>query len=206
MSGSIKDKVAIIGMGCTKFGELWGKGPSDLVVEAVSEACEDAGVEVKDMEAAWVGTLFSGMGGRTISEPLKLQYIPVTRLENACGSGHEALRGATYAVAAGVCDMCLAVGVEKLKDEGTSGLPGMQNHTGTHYESTPPGMFAMMATTYFNRYGLTPEEGKKMIAKVSVKSHHNGMLNPKAHLRREITIEQVLNGQNRGSQTMGTAQ
>ncbi len=193
MSGSIKDKVAIIGMGCTKFGELWGKGPSDLVVEAVSEACEDAGVEVKDMEAAWVGTLFSGMGGRTISEPLKLQYIPVTRLENACGSGHEALRGAAYAVAAGVYDMCLAVGVEKLKDEGTSGLPGMQNHTGTHYESTPPGMFAMMATTYFNRYGLTPEEGKKMIAKVSVKSHHNGMLNPKAHLRREITIEQVLN-------------
>ena len=193
MSGSIKDKVAIIGMGCTRFGELWGKGPSDLVVEAVSEACEDAGVEIKDIEAAWVGTLFSGMGGRTLSEPLKLQYIPVTRLENACGSGHEALRGAAYAVASGVCDICLAAGVEKLRDAGTSGLPGMENHTGTHYESTPPGMFAMMATTYFKRYGLTPNEGKAMLAKVSVKSHHNGMLNPKAHLRREITIEQVLN-------------
>ena len=193
MPGSIKDKVAIIGMGCTRFGELWGRGPSDLVVEAVNEACTDAGIEIKDIEAAWVGTLFTGMGGRTISEPLKLQYIPVSRLENACGSGHDALRGATYAVAAGVYDVCLAVGVEKLKDEGTSGLPGMQNKTGTHYESTPPGMFAMMATTYFNRYGLSPEEGKRMIAKVSVKSHHNGMLNPKAHLRREITEEQVLN-------------
>jgi len=192
MSGSIKDKVAIIGMGCTRFGELWGQGPSDLVVEAVGEACQDAGIEIKDIEAAWVGTLFSGMGGRTISEPLKLQYIPVSRLENACGSGHDALRGAAYAVAAGVYDICLAVGVEKLKDEGTSGLPGMQNRTGTHYESTPPGMFAMMAIKYFNRYGLTPQEGKEMIAKVSVKSHHNGMMNPKAHLRREITIDQVL--------------
>lgn len=193
MPGSIKDKVAIIGMGCTRFGELWGQGPSDLVVEAVSEACDDAGVEVQDMEAAWVGTLFTGMGGRTLSEPLKLQYIPVTRVENACGSGQEALRGAAYAVAAGVYDLCLAVGVEKLKDEGSSGLPGMQNRTGTHYESTPPGMFAMMATTYFKRYGLSPQEGKTMLAKVSVKSHHNGMLNPKAHLRREITVEQVLN-------------
>ncbi|MBM3132212.1 MAG: acetyl-CoA acetyltransferase [Chloroflexi bacterium] len=192
MPGSIKDKVAIIGMGCTRFGELWGKGPGDLVVEAVSDACDDARVEVKDIEAAWVGTLFSGMGGRTISEPLKLQYIPVTRVENACGSGQEALRGAAYAVAAGVYDVCLAVGVEKLKDEGSSGLPGMQNRTGTHYESTPPGMFAMMATTYFKRYGLSPQEGKTMLAKISVKSHHNGMLNPKAHLRREITVEQVL--------------
>ncbi len=180
-------------MGCTRFGELWNQGPSDLVVEAVGEAVEDAGIEMKDIGAAWVGTLFTGMGGRTISEPLKLQYIPVSRMENACGSGHDALRGATYAVAAGVYDICLAVGVEKLKDEGTSGLPGMQNHTGTHYESTPPGMFAMMAIKYFSRYGLTPQEGKEMIAKISVKSHKNGMLNPKAHLRREITVEQVLN-------------
>ncbi len=179
-------------MGCTRFGELWNQGPGDLVVEAVGEAVSDAGIGINDIEAAWVGTLFTGMGGRTISEPLKLQYIPVSRMENACGSGHDALRGAAYAVAAGVYDICLAVGVEKLKDEGTSGLPGMQNHTGTHYESTPPGMFAMMAIKYFSRYGLTPQEGKEMIAKISVKSHRNGMMNPKAHLRREITVDQVL--------------
>jgi acetyl-CoA C-acetyltransferase len=193
MSGSIKDRVAIIGMGCTKFGELWDKGPSDLIVDAVSEAYADAGVEARDIQAVWVGTLFSGMGGRSASEPLKLQYIPVTRVENACGSGHEAVRGASYAVAAGIYDICLAVGFEKLKDEGMSGLPGMENRTNTHYQSSMPGVFAIMATRYFNRYGLSPEDGKSMLAKISIKSHHNGTLNPKAHLRRELTLEQVLN-------------
>jgi acetyl-CoA C-acetyltransferase len=87
----------------------------------------------------------------------------------------------------------LAVGFEKLKDEGGSGLPGMENRSNTHYQSTPPGMFAMMATKYFEQYGLTPEAGKTMLAKISVKSHKNAVSNPKAHFRREITIEQVLN-------------
>lgn len=193
MPGSIKDRVAIVGMGCTQFGELWGKGPTDLIVEAVNEAVADAGIEMKDIQAVWSGTLFSGNGGRTVSEALRLPYLPVTRVENACGSGHEAVRGASYAVAAGIYDICLAVGYEKLKDEGMSGLPGMQNRTGTHYESSMPGVFAMMATRYFNRYGLSPQEGKSMLGKISVKSHHNGAMNPKAHLRREITLEQVLN-------------
>jgi len=192
MTGSIKDRVAIVGMGCTKFGELWGKGPGDMIVDAVSEAYKDAGITAKDIQAAWVGTLFSGNGGRALSEPLKLQYIPVTRVENACGSGHEAIRNAAYAVAAGIHDVVLAVGFEKLKDEGGSGLPGMENRTGTHYQSSMPGVFAMMATRYFNRYGFSPEEGKRMLAKISVKSHHNGTLNPKAHLRRELTVDQVL--------------
>jgi len=192
MSGSIKDRVAIVGMGCTKFGELWTKGPGDMIVDAVSEAYKDAGVTAKDIQAGWVGTLFSGNGGRALSEPLKLQYIPVTRVENACGSGHEAIRGAAYAVAAGIYDVVLAVGFEKLKDEGASGLPGMENRTNTHYQSSMPGVFGMMATRYFSRYGFTPDEGKRMLAKISIKSHHNGTLNPKAHLRRELTLDQVL--------------
>ncbi len=192
MPGSIKDRVAIVGMGCTKFGSLWDKGPSDLIVEAVNEACEDAGLDLQDIEAFWAGTLFS-MGGRSASEPLRIQYKPVTRVENACGSGHEALRGAAYAVAAGIYDVALAVGFEKLKDEGTSGLPGMENRTNTHFQSSMPGVFAMMANKYFDRYGLSPEEGKEMLAKISVKSHANGFLNPKAHLRRKLTVEQVLN-------------
>ena len=192
MPGSIKDRVAIVGMGCTRFGTLWDKGPSDLIVEAVNEACEDAGVELKDVEAIWVGTLFS-VGGRTVSEPLRIQYKPVTRVENACGSGHEAMRGAAYAVAAGIYDVVLAVGFEKLKDEGMSGLPGMENRTNTHYQSSMPGVFAMMANKYFDRYGLTAEDGKEMLAKISVKSHANGFLNPKAHLKRKLTVEQVLN-------------
>jgi acetyl-CoA C-acetyltransferase len=193
MPGSIKDRVAIVGMGCTKFGELWDKGPTDLIVDSANEALADAGIEMKDIQAAWGGTLFSGAGGRTVAEALRSQYIPVTRVENACGSGHEAVRGASYAIAAGIYDICLAVGYEKLKDEGMSGLPGMENRTNTHYQSSMPGVFAIMATRYFNRYGLSPEEGKIMLGKISVKSHHNGSMNPKAHLRREITLEQVLN-------------
>lgn len=193
MPGSIKDKVAIVGMGCTQFGELWDKGPTDLIVESVNEALADAGIGLKDIQAVWGGTLFSGSGGRTVSEALRLPYIPVTRVENACGSGHEAVRGASYAVAAGIYDICLAVGYEKIKDEGGSGLPGMENRTNTHYQSSMPGVFAIMATRYFYRYGLTPEEGKTMLAKISVKSHKNGSMNPKAHLRREITLDQVMN-------------
>jgi acetyl-CoA C-acetyltransferase len=193
MPGSIKDRVAIVGMGCTQFGELWGKGVSDLIVDAVSEAVADAGIEIKDIQAVWSGTLFSGTGGRTVSEAMRLQYIPVSRLENACASGHDAVRGAAYAIAAGIYDICLAVGYEKLKDEGISGLPGMENRTSSHFQHTNPGVFSVLATTYFKRYGLSPQEGKTMLAKISVKSHHNGSLNPKAHLRRELTLEQVLN-------------
>ncbi len=192
MPGSIKDKVAIVGMGCTKFGERWDKGPSDLIVEAVNEAYADAGVENKDIEAVWVGTLFFN-GGRSVSEPLRLQYKPVTRVENACASGTEAIRGAAYAIAAGIYDVCLVVGFEKLKDGGVSGLPGMENLTGTYFSSTQPGNFAIVATRYFDRYKLSPEEGKTMLAKISVKSHDNGFLNPKAHLRKKITVEQVMN-------------
>jgi len=192
MPGSIKDRVAIVGMGCTKFGELWDKGPSDLIVEAVNEAYKDASVEEKDIQAVWVGTQFT-FGGRSVSEPLRMEYKPITRVENACASGTEAVRGAAYAVAAGIYDVCLAVGFEKLKDGGVSGLPGMENLTGTYFASTQPGNFAIMATRYFGRYGLSPEQGKTMLAKISVKSHHNGALNPKAHLRREITVEQALN-------------
>ena len=193
MPGSIKDRVAIVGMGCTRFGELWDKGPSDLIVDAVTEAYADAGVEAKDIEAVWAGSIFSGHGGRSISEPLRMQYVPITHVVNACASGHDAVRNAAYSVAAGIYDIVLAVGFEKLKDAGMSGLPGMDNLTKTHPVATMPGMFAIMATKYFHRYGLSPEEGKTMLAKISVKSHANGSLNPKAHLRNVLTVERVLN-------------
>ncbi len=190
----IKDRVAVIGMGCTKFGEHWDKSRDDLIVEAVREATEDAGVEVADIEAAWVGTWTSGKDGRCLAEPLKLQYIPVTRVENACATGSDALRNACYAVGVGAYDMCLAVGFEKLKDSGWSGLPVPQARATSRYpDRTAPSMFALMATSYFAKYGLTPEEGKRMIGTISVRSHRNGALNPKAHLRKEVTIEQVVN-------------
>ncbi|MGD8264479.1 MAG: acetyl-CoA acetyltransferase, partial [Desulfobacterales bacterium] len=135
MAAGIKDKVAIIGMGCTKFGEFWDKSEADLIVDAFKEAQEDAGIETKDIEAAWFGSCFdevnAGKGGIPLSRTLKLPNIPVTRVENFCATGTEALRGACYAVASGACDIALAVGAEKLKDTGYGGLPELGTVNGT---------------------------------------------------------------------------
>jgi len=195
MPGSIKDRVAIVGMGCTKFGERWDASASDLLVDAAYQAFEDAGIEPKDVQAAWLGTQQSGMTGMTLSEPLRLDYIPISRLENACATGSDAFRNACYAVAAGIYDIVLAIGVEKYKDTGLSGLGG-QLPPASHVlmpEGTAPGAFAQLATKYFNRYGLSFEEGKHMIGRVSWKSHKNGALNPRAHFQREVPMETILN-------------
>jgi acetyl-CoA C-acetyltransferase len=201
MAEGIKDKVAIIGMGCTKFGERWDAGYSDLMVEAFTECLEDAGIEKNDIQAAWLGTCIDqvhcGKSALPLSHGLKLPFIPVTRVENFCATGSEALRGAAYAVASGAYDICLALGVEKLKDTGYAGLPEFTQQVGTEPRMlmptvTAPGAFAMLATRYFARYDLAPDKGKRILAHIPVKSHHAGALNPKAHLRREITEEQVV--------------
>jgi acetyl-CoA C-acetyltransferase len=193
----IRDKVAIIGMGCVKFGELWDKGENDLIVDAVKLALEDAGLEHKDIEAAWFGTQFSGTTGLKLNMPMKFQYIPVTRLENGCASGTEAFRNACYGVASGACNIALACGMEKLKDLGFGGLPafvgGGVPSCGNGSYFTAPGAFGMVATRYFHRYGIEPDEGKRVLARLVVKSHANGAKNPLAHLRKAVTIEQVLN-------------
>ncbi len=205
MAESFKDKVAIVGMGCSKFGENWDMGSDDMIVEATYNALEDAGIEMKDIDAGWVGTIgFHGTGsamtstgitGASISMPLKLQYKPVTHVENGCATGTDALRNAAFAVAAKVYDIVLVVGIEKLKDTGFGGLGelGIPPHPVFEGGITAPGMYALAATRYFKKYGLSPEEGKKMLAKVSVKSHYNASRNPRAHLRNVITEEQVLN-------------
>jgi acetyl-CoA C-acetyltransferase len=197
--GTIKDKVAIVGMGCTKFGERWDKSVDDLICDATYEAFEDAGVEPKDIEAAWLGTVFSGQTALSLSAPLKLQYIPVTRVENMCATGTEALQGAAYAVAAGACDIALAVGVEKLKDTGWTGVQpanvvgrSAMGTAGTELELSPPGIFALLASGYFHKHKLDLDEGKRLLAEIAVKNHHNGSLNPKAHYQNELTAEQVL--------------
>ncbi len=123
-SNGIRDRVAIVGMGCTPFGEHWDKGVSDLLVDATKEALGSAGIELPHVDAFWVGTLYSGQSGLTLSRPLKIDYKPVTRLENYCATGSEAFRNACYAVASGAYDVAMAIGVEKLKDSGFSGLPG----------------------------------------------------------------------------------
>ncbi|MEE8471526.1 MAG: acetyl-CoA acetyltransferase [Dehalococcoidia bacterium] len=202
MAEGIKDRVAIIGMGCTTFGEHFDRSADELMVEAFTEAMEDAGIDKNDIGAAWSGTCYEetsvGKSAIPLSVALKLPFIAATRVENWCATGSEALRGASYAVAAGAYDICLALGVEKLKDTGYGGLPQNEVQWGTvrrliDANQTAPGMFAMLATRYFSRYSIGPEEGKRMLAMISVKSHRNGALNPKAHLRREVTVEQIMN-------------
>jgi len=195
MPGSIKDRVAIVGMGCTNFGERWDASANDLLVDAAYEAFDDAGIGPEDIEAAWLGTASSGNTGMVLSEPLRLPYIPITRVENACATASDAFRNGCYAVAAGIYDIVLTIGVDKLKDTGISGLGGAQPNP-SHVlgpESTAPGNFALLATTYFSRYGLSFEEGKHMIGRVSWKSHRNGALNTRAHFQREVSMEAILN-------------
>src|SRR5262245_57917620 len=121
-SNGIKDRVAIVGMGCTPFGERWDKSGQDLLVDAAKDAYGSAGVAPDAVDAYWLGTMGSGTSGLMFSEALKIPYKPVTRLENMCATGSEAIRNAAYAVASGAYDLVMAVGVEKLKDSGYSGL------------------------------------------------------------------------------------
>ena len=192
---SIKNKVAIVGMGCVKFGENFDKSIDDMMIDAAYEAYDDAGIGPSDIQAAWFGNVWAGETGQIMAAPLKLSYIPVTHTENACATGSEALRGACYAVAAGVCDVALALGAEKLKDTGFMGLPQTRPWATWSYRltsQTPVAVFAMMATRYFAEHGLDFDEGKRLLAQISVKNHYNGSLNPKAHFQREITIEQAV--------------
>src|SRR6188768_4174050 len=121
-SKGIRDQVAIVGMGCTPFGEHWDKGADDLLVDATKEALGSVDAQLNDIDAFWLGTMGSGFSGLTLSRPLKIDYKPVTRLENMCATGSEAFRNACYAVASGAYDVVMAIGVEKLKDSGFSGL------------------------------------------------------------------------------------
>jgi acetyl-CoA C-acetyltransferase len=198
MATGIRDKVAILGMGCSRFGERWDCGPEDLMVEAFEEAVADAGIERDRIDAAWLGVFYqeqsTGKSGLPLSMALRLPNVPVTRVENLCATGTEALRGAVYAVAAGAADIALAMGVEKLKDTGFAGLP--ERTKGTFDDlwqpgMTPPGAFAQLAAAYAARHGHTIPELKRALAHGSWKSHENAVSNPRAHLRNRITIDQA---------------
>jgi acetyl-CoA C-acetyltransferase len=187
-------------MGCSKFGERWDCDAEDLIVEAYAEALEDSGIETSQIDAAWFATAIEevhvGKSGVPLSVALRLPNIPVTRVENFCASGTEAFRGAVYAVASGAADIALALGVEKLKDTGYGGLP--QRGAGPlndmiRNNGSAPGGFAQLATAYSEKHGVDMATVKKAIGTISVKSHANGAKNPKAHLRKEIPLETVLN-------------
>ncbi len=199
MASGIKDKVAIVGMGCTRFGERWDVGADGLMVEAFAEALADAGIERSRIEAAWVGNALDdinvGNSALPAAHALRLNRVPVTRVENMCATGTEALRGAAYAVASGAVDIALAIGVEKLKDTGYGGLPlrtkGLANDLWMPYGSAP-GTFAQLAGAYCARHGIDPADLKRAMAHVSWKSHQNGVHAPKAHMRVAVEMEKIL--------------
>ena len=200
MSRGIRDKVAILGMGCAKFGERWADDADALMVEAFDEAIADAGIETSQIDAAWLGVAFDavniGPSGIPLSMALRLPNIGVTKVENYCASGTESFRGAVYAVASGAADIALALGVEKLKDTGYGGLPVRSR--GTTYDmigvtGSAPGNFAQLAAAYRAKHGVAKDDLKRAMAHVSVKSHANGAKNPKAHLRNAVDIDTVLN-------------
>ena len=199
MTTGIRDKVAILGMGCTKFGERWDASATRLINEAFDECVADAGISADDIDAAWLGTCIEdihlGRSGVPLATTLRLSNVPVTRVENYCATGTEAFRGAVYAVASGAARMALAMGVEKLKDTGYGGLPAFS--VGTFDDQwwpnvTAPGTFALLANAYAARHRIPAGDLRRAMAHVSVKSHENGLGSPKAHIHKRISEQQVI--------------
>ena len=191
-SHGIRDRVAIVGMGCTRFAEHWDKGVDDLLLDATGEAFTSAGVTKQDVDAYWLGTAQSGMSGITLARPLELEGKPVTRVENYCATGSEALRQAAYAVASGAYDVAMAVGVEKVKDSGYQGLNAFPIPTdGTNRTLTAAAMFSMVVPAYAQKYGVSLDEMRTVLARIASKNHANGARNPRAQFRREMSVEQI---------------
>jgi acetyl-CoA C-acetyltransferase len=191
-SKGIRDQVAIVGMGCTPFGERWNKGVDDLLTDATKEAVSSAGVGLDEIDAFWLGTMGSGVSGLTLSRPLKLDYKPVSRLENFCATGSEAFRNACYAVASGAYDLAMAIGVEKLKDSGYSGLVGVRPvGDGTDPGLSSPAAFSFLAPAYAHKYGVDPDEMKDVLTRIAWKNHRNGAVNPRAQFRKEVSLETI---------------
>jgi len=193
-SHGIRDKVAIVGMGCTTFREHWDKSADDLLIDATAEAFASAGVTREDVDAYWLGTAQTGMSGITLAAPLKLEGKPVTRVENFCASGSEALRQAAYAVASGAYDVAMAVGVEKVKDSGYQGLNAFPiPNDGTARTLTAAAMFSLVAPAYARRYGVDEDHLKRVLARIAWKNHHNGARNPRAQFRKEMDLDAICN-------------
>jgi acetyl-CoA C-acetyltransferase len=194
--------VAIIGVGCTEFGELWDKSFREIFVEAGVSAIEDANVQGGKIDALYVGNM---SGGRFIEQEhlgaliadysgLASLHIPSTRVEAACASGGLALRQGIIAVASGYHDIVIAGGAEKMTDVGVeTTTDALAAAADREWEgimgATFPGLYAMIARLHMHKYGTKQEQ----LAAVAVKNHHNGTMNPKAQFQNEISIETVLN-------------
>ena len=188
MREGIRDKVAIVGVGCCKFGENWDQSPSDMIVDAAFEAYADAGIDDPQarIDAVFTGSIYSNKGPHECSDALKL-WKPVTMVSNYCATGTDAFRCAVMSIACGMYDTVLVVGYDKPKDRGVSG-PSVVMSQVRDLPQTPAGWFSLAAARYFERFGA----GREDLARISVKNHHNGTLAPKSFLKREITVEDVL--------------
>ncbi|MBI4453070.1 thiolase domain-containing protein [Candidatus Woesearchaeota archaeon] len=192
-------KIGIIGVGATKFGELWRYGIKDLLAESQLLALEDAGLSERDIDMIVTGNMcsstFSGQShlGSMASEILNIN-VPSIRVEAACASGSVAIRQGIHAINSGEADIVMVNGVEKMTDvqtrQATTGLMGAGDE---EWEGTQGltfcGLYAMMARAYMHKYSLTREQ----LALVSVKNHKHATLNPIAHFHNEITVDQVIN-------------
>ena len=197
-----KLKVAVVGAGMIKFGELFDQSYDDMIVGAYRNclASVDKGIDEKDIQAAWLATVQGSLirrelvSGTSLSEPLGLMGMPITRVENACCAGSDAIRNAAFAVAAGIYETVMVVGAEKMRDVPSRASlvanRGVMSHMWWHPRgATAPQVFGQMGAAHMHAYGTTREH----FAKVAVKNHYHGSLNPMATFRFPITVEQVLN-------------
>ena len=191
-SHGIRDRVAIVGMGCTPFREHWDKSLDDLLIDAAGLAFDSAGVTKDDLDAYWFGTSQSAASGISLATPLRLSGKPVTRVENYCATGSEALRQACYAVASGAYDSAMAIGAEKVKDGGYQGLNASPIPTaGTNRTLTAAAMYSLILPAYAERYGVDEDELRRVVARIAEKNHYNGARNPLAQFRRETSAEAI---------------
>jgi acetyl-CoA C-acetyltransferase len=191
-SHGIRDRVAIIGMGCTRFVEHWDLGLDDLLIDAANDAYASAGIDKGAVDAYWLGTAQGGMSGITLARPLQLDQRPVTRVENYCATGAESLRQACYAVASGAYDVAMAIGVEKTKDAGYQGLAAVNPpNDGTLRSLTAAAMFSMVAPAYAEKFGVDADKLREAMAHVAWKNHANGARNSRAQFRREVSMETI---------------
>ena len=192
--------MAIIGIGMTRFGELWDKRYRDLITEAGADAIKDAGIEGEDIQGLYIGSmspgLFAGQEhiGALVADYSGLSGIPATRIEAACASGGLALREAYLTIKSGAMDIVIAGGVEKMTDVTTSSamiaLMGAGDQEWEAFKGvTFPSLYALMARRHMVEYGTTIEQ----ISQVAVKSHNNASLNPYAQFPFKVTLEQVMN-------------
>lgn len=194
--------VAVIGIGITKFGELWDNSFRQLISEAGSKAILNSGISGKDIDALYVGSMSSGrfVGQEHIgalvadASGFSHMHIPATRVEGACASGGLAVRQGFLSVASGMNDVVVVGGIEKMNDvSGNAATETLATAADQEWESffgaTFPGLYAMIAKKHMNDYGTTKEQ----LAQVAVKNHFNGSKNPNAQYRRSIPIETVLN-------------